>query len=63
MDCGNYIPGGGERNCSFSSSSKRFCERSVSALKEACSHFVEKTDEDISNYPKIVFKKLKRRKK
>lgn len=64
MDCGNYVPGGGEHNCIYPYPVRQSGRGHVCAIQEACEHFIEKADkEDIGSYPKIVFKKLKRRKK
>jgi hypothetical protein len=64
MDCGYYIPGGCERNCSYPFPKRQFSDASVCALKEACENFIEKKEEDISFYPKIdlrLKKKWKRK--
>lgn len=46
MECGNYIPGGGEPNCSFPFPPREFSKKYVCALKEACEYFIEKDDEE-----------------
>lgn len=54
MDCGHYIPGGGEHNCS---GSVKGYGSHVCALKEACDLFIEKEEKE-----KIMFEKLQMRK-
>jgi hypothetical protein len=58
-DCGHYIPGGGERNCTVQPYSKD----SVSALKEACSKFVEREERPKEAFAPITYKLRRTRRK
>ena len=55
-DCDHYIPGGRERNCTVHPYSKD----SVSALKEACSKFVEREERPKETFAPIKFRRLKK---
>lgn len=54
MDCGYYIPGGNEHNCSGAA---KAYDSHVCALKEACKFFIEKEEKE-----KIVFSEIEMRK-
>ena len=56
MDCGHYIPGGGEHNCESAPKGKT-SGRHVCALKEACKDFIEREEKE-----KMVFAPIKMRK-
>jgi hypothetical protein len=58
-DCGHYIPGGRERNCTVHPYSKD----SVSALKEACSKFVEREERPKETFAPITYKLRRTRRK
>lgn len=58
MDCGNYIPGGRENNCS---AQVKITDRHVCALKEACNMFVEKEDKEAVTFAPIRMRRLKKR--
>lgn len=58
-DCGHYIPGGRERNCTVHPYSKD----SVSALKEACSKFVEREERPEETFAPITYKLRRTRRK
>lgn len=61
MDCGYYIPGGGEHNCSLPRAKTAYFERNVSALKDACRDFKDRDKpEDLSAYPKINLRAKRR---
>lgn len=61
MDCGYYIPGGGEHNCSAPRPKGTFKDAHVCAIKEACGMFKEKEDrDDLSLYPPIIMKHRKK---
>lgn len=60
-DCGYYVPGGVEENCVI-----RFGSRKTSTcpLREACESFVDKSEmEPEIEFPKLVLRKPKKRKK
>jgi hypothetical protein len=60
-DCGWYVPGGCEKNCSFPYPKRQFSDASVCALKEACENYKEKDEaDDLSAYPKIDLRPKKR---
>ena len=58
-DCDHYIPGGRERNCTVHPYSKD----SVSALKEACSKFVEREERPKETFAPITYKLRRTRRK
>ena len=58
-DCGHYITGGRERNCTVHPYSKD----SVSALKEACSKFVEREERPEETFAPITYKLRRTRRK
>lgn len=61
MDCGHYIPGGGDHNCMGDT---RPTSNTVSALKPACSLFIDRVEEEEgAQYAPIKFKRLKRKRK
>lgn len=54
MDCKHYIPGGGDHNCSAAARGKN-PGRFVSALKEACGDFEDRSEKpavEVSNEPR-----------
>lgn len=59
MDCGHYVPGGKEYNCT---AAVKFNDRSVSALKEACHLYKDREEETETPFPKIEMRRRKRRK-
>lgn len=58
MDCGHYVPGGSEYNCS---AAVKVNDRAVSALKEACKMFVDKEGEEEIKFAPIRMRRLKKR--
>ena len=54
MDCGHYIPGGREQNCSYA---VKVNDKSVCALKEACEAFIERQEKE-----NVVFNPIRMRK-
>lgn len=60
MDCRHYIAGGGDHNCMGISSPTR---NTVSALKEACSLYADKTEEEQTAFAPIKFRRLKKKRK
>lgn len=63
MDCGHYVAGGKEKNCAYPWPRRQFADCTVSALKEACSNYMEKHEtEDLSFYPKIDLRARRSRK-
>lgn len=58
-DCGHYIPGGRERNCTAHPYSKD----SVSALKEACSKFIPRGERPKETFAPITYKLRRTRRK
>lgn len=56
-DCDHYIPGGRERNCTLI---EPYSRGAVSALKEACSKFVEREDKPKETFAPIRFRRLKK---
>lgn len=58
MDCGHYVPGGSEYNCSVA---VKVNDRAVSALKEACGMFADKEEEEEIKIAPIQMRRLKKR--
>lgn len=64
VDCGYYIPGGGEHNCSAPRPRTSVKSAHVCALKEACSLFKAKEErDDVTLYPPIAMKRKRSRKR
>ena len=59
MDCGHYIPGGGEHNCT--GAAKGYGSY-VCALKEACDLFIEKEEKEKIMSEKLQMRKPRKRK-
>lgn len=57
-DCGHYIPGGVEYNCSAGA---KINDRSVCAIKEACKMFVDREESEVVNFEPIRMRRTKRR--
>lgn len=63
MDCGYYVSGGKEKNCSFPWHGRRLTCCTVGALKEACRNYIDKQEtEDLTFYPKIDLRAKRSRK-
>ena len=60
MDCGHYIPGGGDHNC-MNASRNTAKGHYVCALKEACDAFYPKEEKKEVIFAPIVRKKRKRK--
>ena len=58
MDCGHYIPGGSEINCSAAVKGEK---RSVCALKEACGAYVDREDEEQVQFSQLQMRKPRKR--
>lgn len=59
MDCGHYIPGGGEHNCQAATKPYK---SHVCALKEACGDFIERAEKEKMVFDKIEMRKPRKRK-
>ena len=57
-DCGHYIPGGVEYNCS---AGVKINDRSVCAIKESCKMFVDREEKEVVNFEPIRMRRTKRR--
>lgn len=64
MDCGYYVAGALERNCSYPWAKRQNSSSCVCAIQEACKNFTERRDaEDLSMYPPINLRtKIRQRK-
>lgn len=60
MDCGHYVPGGGEHNCSIG---VKINDRAVCALKEACKNFIEREEEESLSFPKLDMRSRRQKRK
>lgn len=58
MDCGHYIPGGPEVNCSAAVKGEK---RSVCALKEACGLYVDREEEEQMQFSQLQMRKPRKR--
>ena len=58
MNCGHYIPGGSEHNCSAAVKGEK---KSVCALKEACGLYFDREEEEQVQFTKIQMRKPRKR--